>query len=212
MRNALRKPLLLFVLAGLPQVPAQDAVTYSPPQNTRGPDHGNLRTDLILAWRRAVALHRPGEMDQAADDIEGWPTKDIQTAIDQVKMLAESRPGRPLVIIFSDGLDTSSWMAGDTVVETAKHSDAVVYAVSSGKHPKMTFLQDLTQFTGGALIKIESTEHLDRVFLDILEEFRRRYLLTYSPAGALSKGWHKLEVRLKNPRLAVKARPGFLIP
>jgi hypothetical protein len=75
----------------------------------------------------------------------------------------------------------------------------------------MTFLQDLTQFTGGALYKIESTKNLDQVFINILEEFRQRYLLTYSPAGALSKGWHKLEVRVRDPKITIKARPGFLI-
>ncbi len=126
-------------------------------------------------------------------------------------ILSESRPGRPLLIIFSDGLDTSSWLTADAALETAKCSDAVVYAVSSGKHPKMTFLQDLTQTTGGTLFKIESTRNLGQVFMDILEEFRRRYLLTYSPAGALSRGWHKLDVRVRDSRLTVKARPGFLI-
>lgn len=126
-------------------------------------------------------------------------------------LLAESRPGRPLIIIFSDGLDTSSWLTADAVLDIAKNSDAVVYAVSSGKHPKMTFLQDLTQFTGGVLFKVESTNNLDQIFINILEEFRQRYLLTYSPAGALSKGWHKLEVRLRDPKFTVKSRPGFLI-
>ncbi len=126
-------------------------------------------------------------------------------------ILAESRPGRPLVIVFSDGLDTSSWLTEDAVLDAAKHSDAVVYAVSSGKHPKMTFLQDLAQYTGGALFRIESTGNLGKVFLDILEEFRQRYLLTYLPQGVLSKGWHKLEVRVKDRKLTVKARPGFQV-
>jgi Ca-activated chloride channel family protein len=126
-------------------------------------------------------------------------------------MVAESRSGRPLLILFSDGLDTSSWLTHDAVLQTAKHSDVVVYAVSAGQHPKMTFLNDLTQFTGGALFKVESTRDLGAVFLNILEEFRQRYLLTYSPSGALSAGWHQLEVRVKRRSLKIKARPGYFV-
>src|SRR5205823_10713570 len=44
-------------------------------------------------------------------------------------MLGESDVGRALVIVFSDGLDTSSWLSPDLVLETAKRSDVVVYAV-----------------------------------------------------------------------------------
>ncbi len=53
--------------------------------------------------------------------------------------------------------------------------------------------------------------NLEKAFLDILEEFRQRHMLTYSPQGTLSKGWHNLEVRVRNSKLAVKARPGFLV-
>jgi Ca-activated chloride channel homolog len=126
-------------------------------------------------------------------------------------LVAESRPGRPLLIVFSDGLDTSSWLTGDAVLDTARRSDAVVYAISAGQHPKMTFLQDLTQFTGGAIYRIESTQNLGTVFLGILEEFRQRYLLTYVPGSALKAGWHRLEVRVKGRGLKIKARPGYFI-
>jgi len=102
-------------------------------------------------------------------------------------------------------------MTAEAVLDTAKHSDAVVYAVSSGKHPKMTFLEDLTQFTGGALFTVESTANLDQIFLNILEEFRRRYFMTYWPSGGLSNGWHKLEVRVRDAKFTVKAPPGFLV-
>jgi VWFA-related protein len=37
---------------------------------------------------------------------------------------------RNLVLVFSDGVDTSSWLGADQIIETAKRSDAVVYALS----------------------------------------------------------------------------------
>ena len=48
-------------------------------------------------------------------------------------MLAESGGGRPLVVVFSDGYDTSSWLQGDLVLTAAQRMDPVVYAVAVGR-------------------------------------------------------------------------------
>ena len=125
-------------------------------------------------------------------------------------MLAESAVGRGLVIVFSDGLDTSSWLRPKAVLDAAKRSDAVVYAVSAGLARRSEFLGDLTEQTGGRLFKIESTRGLSAVFLEVLDEFRQRYLVSYSPAGVSQEGWHELTVRVKGRNLTVRARPGYL--
>ena len=57
-------------------------------------------------------------------------------------MLGESGVGRALLIVFSDGVDTASWLTPDSVLQTAKRSDVVVYAVSVGRQ-KPEFLRDL---------------------------------------------------------------------
>jgi VWFA-related protein len=124
-------------------------------------------------------------------------------------MLAESRSSRPLIVVFSDGLDTFSWLTGDMVLKVAKRSNAVVYAVSAGRLPNHAFLSDLTRTTGGSLFDIESTQDLGAVFLSILEEFRLRYLLAYSPAGVSKEGWHELKIRVKGRNVDIKARPGY---
>ena len=125
-------------------------------------------------------------------------------------MVGESDAGRGLVIVFSDGVDTASWLRADAVLGTAKRSDVVVYGVSvvSGVRPE--FLRDMTSFTGGRLFEIEKTANLASTFLGILDEFRHRYLVSYTPQGVARDGWHKLDVRVKNRRAAIKARPGYL--
>jgi hypothetical protein len=45
----------------------------------------------------------------------------------------------------------------------------------------------------------------------ILEEYRQRYVLTFTPEGVgLKDGWHELDVRLRRgPRAAIHARRGY---
>ena len=45
-------------------------------------------------------------------------------------MVGESDVGRALVIVFSDGVDTASWLQPDAVLDIAKRTDVVVYGVS----------------------------------------------------------------------------------
>ena len=73
-----------------------------------------------------------------------------------------------------------------------------------------TFNRELTSLTGGSLIEIASTRDLSTAFLRILEEFRQRYVVSYTPRGVSRDGWHRLEVRLKGRRATIRARPGYL--
>jgi VWFA-related protein len=125
-------------------------------------------------------------------------------------MVGESDAGRALLIVFSDGVDTSSWLRADAVLDTAKRADVVVYGVSVVSRLKPEFLRDITSVTGGRLFEIEKTANLTTTFLGILDEFRHRYLVSYTPKGVAKDGWHKLDVRVKNRRATVKARPGYL--
>lgn len=119
-----------------------------------------------------------------------------------------SDAGRELLVVFSDGLDTASWLSAEKVLDTARRTDAVAYAVAVRSLAKPEFLNDLTSFTGGRLFEVEKTERFDSIFLEILKEFRERYLVSYTPRGVAKEGWHKLDVRVKRGG-TVKARPGY---
>ncbi len=124
--------------------------------------------------------------------------------------VGEASAGRGLAIVFSDGIDTSSWLSEEAVLQVARRSGLVVYAVSAidtGKPPP--FLRDLCAATGGRLIEEESTWNLSSTFLDVLEEFRQRYLVSFTPRGVAREGWHRLDVRVKRPKAVVNARAGY---
>jgi VWFA-related protein len=123
--------------------------------------------------------------------------------------VADADFGRGLLILFSDGLDTASWLPERAVIDTARRSDVVVYAISAASKAS-GFLRDVTRDTGGRLYEIGSMRDLRRVFLAALDEFRQRYVVSYTPRGVASAGWHKVDVRLKGRRATIRARPGYL--
>jgi VWFA-related protein len=124
--------------------------------------------------------------------------------------IAESGVGRGLVILFSDGLDTSSWLQHDGVIDIAKRCDAVVYAVATTRGADDRFLRALTDQTGGRRMSVEKTNDIGAAFLEMLNEFRQRYVISYTPTGVPRDGWHRLTVRVRNRNVTVRARPGYL--
>jgi VWFA-related protein len=120
----------------------------------------------------------------------------------------DAQGGRTLVVLFSDGVDTASLTPADHVIETAQRVNGIVYAVWAGDGDAR-FLRDLTRATGGRVIDIGKGGDPAPAFLEILREFRSRYVLTYTPSGAPDGGWHALEVQVTRRGARVDARPGY---
>jgi Mg-chelatase subunit ChlD len=102
-----------------------------------------------------------GRVGRAMDAIEpdgGTPLVDGAYAA-----MMPAEPGavrRRLVIVFSDGQDTSSWLPPERVIESAHSSDATIYAVAVCGARRPEFLRTLALVTGGSVIEIESIDDL----------------------------------------------------
>jgi VWFA-related protein len=137
---------------------------------------------------------------------------------------------RGLIVLFTDGDDTSSWLPAQTALDKTSRTDAVVYVVttvppaaSPGRHlyyrsgirlspdsglvDDTSFLREIVERTGGDLL-ISDARGLPATFERIVGEFRRRYLVSYMPSG-IEGGWHAIEVSLKKRRGQVTARRGY---
>ena len=116
--------------------------------------------------------------------------------------------------MFSDGDDTASWLSGQTVIDIARRSDAVVYTVGlrnvpvrrlgylmdfrSGVQPDAprvvpseltkSFLTALAEETGGKYLDAQSSDQLHEAFVRIVTEFRSRYLLDVHPKWRRDRG------------------------
>lgn len=117
---------------------------------------------------------------------------------------------RALLIVFTDGVDTSSWLPGARVLEIVRRSEIVAYAVSTAPLPKGSFLRELSDATGGGAIQISSSDVLRSAFVRILDEFRQRYVVGYSPTSVPTPGWHPITLRVRNRKVDIRARAGYM--
>jgi VWFA-related protein len=129
--------------------------------------------------------------------------------------LREPGDRRTVILLFSDGRDTASWLTGRRSIEAASRADVVVYPVVVQRWPpgreNSEFLERLAEETGGRVVVAKSNSDLRATFTGILSEFRDRYVLTYQPDRVAGAGWHRIDVRLKGKNGRVTARRGYFV-
>jgi len=118
---------------------------------------------------------------------------------------------RPVMIVFSDGRDTSSWLSGQDAQVAVRRAGMLVHVVElrGGTVVGSTFAEEVSRAGGGRAWSATSAGALKELFGEVLNELRARYLISYYPSGVSREGWHEVKVRLKNARGEVMARPGY---
>lgn len=194
-------------------------------------DHAGL-----VSFSREVRLQADltgdlASVDSAFERIEASGSTTLLDALYAATVLTVRAEARKLILLFSDGLDNSSWLSTDAVIKVMRGSDLVVYCVSvkssglmlrdfgptSGRawsaepEPNAKLLRTLAEETGGRLFWADSSDRLRDVFVSIVAEMKARYLLTYYAQGVTRPGWHTLSIRLKNKTADVIARRGYYV-
>ena len=118
--------------------------------------------------------------------------------------------GRFLIVVCTDGSDTTSWLQPSELLDAAKRANGVVYAVTSIDTKRSSALKDLADATGGQVLQVKSSAELRSAFQRILTEFRSRYVLAYSPERVPPGGFHRLEIAVPGRHVTVKARAGYI--
>jgi VWFA-related protein len=182
-------------------------------ENLRRQDQAALLTFGDAIVRREPLTADAGAVRARLEQVQAGSTTFGGTALIDATYagmtLLSNDAARGLLIAFTDGVDTSSWLEDDRVLQIARRSNLVAYGISTGELRKGSFLRDLSDVTGGGAFEIKSTDALRKTFVEILDEFRQRYLVSFSPANVPADGWHPLTVRVKNRRVDVKARVGY---
>jgi Ca-activated chloride channel family protein len=144
--------------------------------------------------------------------------------------------GRRIVVIVSDGGDTTSGKVLLEALANAQQADAVIFAVFTGNRYYYSqnlrdlagerALETLCSETGGYIYKPkatpgalgeevdqESLKELDRAFADLAQQLRTQYTLGFYSTNEKRDGsFRKLSVRIKKPGYAARARAGYYAP
>lgn len=143
----------------------------------------------------------------------------------------EGRQGRKVIVVITDGGDTTSKVKYAEAVRAAQQAEAIVYSIiivpieasagrnTGGEHALIQISAD----TGGKYYYASDIPRLDAAFRQISDELRTQYLLAYYPTRRLSDSdFRRIEVKVKHvpstmrtppvqetPALQVRHRSGY---
>ena len=132
----------------------------------------------------------------------------------------EDREGRHVIVLVTDGGDTTSTIKFGEALERAHQADAVIYSVLvvpinsdagrnvGGENALTTF----SRSTGGRVFTPSTGEQLDETFRQILQDLRTQYLLGFYPRNIplTSERFHRVRLETPaRPELRASARSGY---
>jgi VWFA-related protein len=164
-----------------------------------------------------------GAIESALARVTPYGQTSLYDAIAQTaRRVADTRPGDPhrrAVVVFTDGVDTSSELTPDKVSAIASEIDVPVYVLTvvspsdhedqgarTGAAPQST-LRTLAQWTGGDLFVTSAPAHESVAARQIVDELRHQYVISFAAAPAA--GWHALNLKTRDRDLTVRARRGY---
>ena len=131
----------------------------------------------------------------------------------------EERDGRRVIVVVTDGGDTTSGKTYHEALELAHMADAAIYSIlvmpiqnEAGRNiGGENALTTLAQSTGGRVFAPSLGKELDRAFDEILRDLRTQYLIGFYPKNlpTTKDRFHRLDVRVNRPDLRVISRSGY---
>lgn len=199
--TAMLDQLLFGAEAVLTQLPPEDRVRLGTFSGTiqLGPVITGSRRAAIQALRQGL---RPG-----------GPSRLYDAVFASMEVMA-SEPDRRLVLVMTDGDDTTSRQSFDDLVKRAQAEDQAVFAMAFDEMTpgRFTFpsrtLMRLAAETGGGYVEWRSGG-LNQAAGQLIGQLRSEYRLEFTPVELDGKR-HKLEVVVKRKGVRVRARPSFI--
>jgi len=178
--------------------------------------------------RRLVDFTQPAtNLDEALASARGAGSSAVLDAL-AVALTGNDAPGRRrLIVLFSDGQDSTSITDADALLEVAKRSTPTVAIILGSPNPERpssiirtssslssatvgALTDRIAAETGGMVTAVKAGESVSSKFRRMLQDFRSSYVLYFTPTGVEPKGAHTLDVRLKRGGADVRARRGYV--
>ena len=135
-------------------------------------------------------------------------------------MAVKQSNSRKVVVLLSDGRDEDNAGTGPGSARTQKdvfvalkQTETTIYPIGLGPRVDREFLQRLAAESGGAAFFPEDVSNLRDDYARIVEELRRRYVVSYtSTNGARDGAWRTVEIKARQDELTVRSRGGYTAP
>jgi VWFA-related protein len=165
-----------------------------------------------------------GAIETALSRVKPYGQTSLYDAIAlTAQQVADTRPGDPhrrAVVVFTDGVDTSSLLTPQRVSSLASEIDVPVYVVtvvSPSEYEDRAVrravpegaLRTLAQWTGGDLFVTSAPAHESVAARQIVDELRHQYVFAFPASPAAVAGWRSLDVKTRDRDLTVRARRGY---
>jgi Ca-activated chloride channel family protein len=144
-------------------------------------------------------------IERGIDDLHTGPGTSIYDAIFLCSESLLDREGRKVLVLITDGGDTTSKADYNGALRRAQQSEVIVYSIIvvpieadagrnlGGEHALIQISKD----TGGKYYYAEGQQQLDEAFRKISDELRTQYLLAFYPSRKLSDSpFRRLQVEL----------------
>jgi Ca-activated chloride channel homolog len=153
-----------------------------------------------------------GDLDYG-NDTRLWDA--VDASIDQLQGIE----GRKVILVFTDGDDTSSHVSQGHVIDRARATEVMVYAIGlesayfDGVRQVHTRpdsgLRRLAEETGGGYFELKKTSELAPTFTRVAEELHSQYVLGFTPTQLDGKV-HKLSVKMRQAGMTARARRSYV--
>lgn len=130
--------------------------------------------------------------------------------------------GRKVLVLFSDGEDSTSTLSLADVVDLLRASPVTIYVIgfsagvrTGGRLLASTVLRQLASLTGGAVYYPTGSRDLPGIYQRILDDLGGQYVLGFSSTNTARDGkYRRLKVMLKDRRKGwkVRHREGYYAP
>lgn len=177
----------------------------------------------------------PGDADLPLDDLRAGPLTPLYDAMAMTMMRVRPADRGQVVVLLTDGYDTSSTYSLNQVRDVALRSEDVFHLfiihrdpgalpvpheqvdtrafwwpeamdIVAGDSPTQ-IMGDIARVTGGEMSEVFERDHIPGDLKKAIDDFRASYILQYTVQGIDPKGRHKLTVKLNRPGdYAIRAR------
>jgi Ca-activated chloride channel family protein len=180
-----------------------------------------------VATNVELAQEMTSDVARLEQTIEGFAKPEGATSLYDAIFAAltylKPYPGRRVIVIVSDGRDTTSRYDHDfeSTLQRLYGDECQVYVVQTGVYDNANVrdlaaerrMQEFAAQTGGAAYIPKTVNDLDYAFSQIAADLAQQYILSYYPEPAARDGkYHVLTVKVKvQPDSRVRARKGFVV-